>query len=860
MSIKSFENISFKGTFRPYQQSVLDRSEQFLSDGKINIVAAPGSGKTILGLELIRRQNSPCIIFSPTTTIRQQWGQRFQESFLPDGEKIDDYFSYDLNTITLLNSVTYQALHSCISKEAVNTAEEETDYSKLDIIKLVKESGVKTICLDESHHLQNEWQKSLETFIKMLDTDIVIISLTATPPYDASSSEWERYVNVCGEIDDEIFVPELVKDKTLCPHQDYILFNYPTESEIEEIKEKKQLTDNIASVIAQFDFIKKIPRRIKEIKKTDESYFYQNYEKFQALLSFTLRDRPNGKVIYRSLTKEWNFIRLSQKKIEESVQFMLDEENICKEEEKEIIREVLKKNQCISRNKVDLAISDKLQKKLVSSSSKLHSISRIALSEYDSLKDRLRMLVLADFIKKESLGFIGTDTKINNISIVSIFNELISETEITCGVISGSLVILPSSLEKIILKKGYSCTAEKIKNTDYSIFSISGGNKEKVNLASFIFEEGYINILIGTQALLGEGWDSPCINSLILASYVGSFMLSNQMRGRAIRSYKNDPDKTANIWHLITVDVDAGYYLTEYYDFETLKRRFECFVGPDYLTDSITNGIERIALLKPPYNREHIEEINQKMLEYSKERKELKEKWDRSLSKSSKIHMTTQIAKKFHPQHFNFKYYRGYLAYFALCYLINNAPKFKLLFERANNFTITLFILFTVYLSIRMLVLTYTCLNPIRSLKNFSKAVLQTYKDLGIINQLASLNVSIEKYFAHISLDSASIHEQNIFSKAMKELFSNIENPKYVVIKLYGLNLLYDYNQSFTCPEDFAKNKKLAKKFEENLRRFSGSFEVRYCHSERGFKILNKCKRHSNVQKNANLVKKIQKI
>ena len=61
-------------------------------------------------------------------------------------------------------------------------------------------------------------------------------------------------------------------------------------------------------------------------------------------------------------------------------------------------------------------------------------------------------------------------------------------------------------------------------------------------------------MLVGTKSLLGEGWDSPCINSLILASFVGSFMLSNQMRGRAIRIFKDDPNKVSNIWHLVTLE------------------------------------------------------------------------------------------------------------------------------------------------------------------------------------------------------------------------------------------------------------------------------------------------------------------
>jgi hypothetical protein len=34
---------------------------------------------------------------------------------------------------------------------------------------------------------------------------------------------------------------------------------------------------------------------------------------------------------------------------------------------------------------------------------------------------------------------------------------------------------------------------------------------------------------MATKSLLGEGWDAPCINALMLAGFVGSFVLSNQM-------------------------------------------------------------------------------------------------------------------------------------------------------------------------------------------------------------------------------------------------------------------------------------------------------------------------------------------
>ena len=194
-----FEGVKFNGIFRSYQQKVLDHSAKYLADGKINVVAAPGSGKTILGLELIRRLGKPAVIFSPTTTIRNQWGERYAEMFI-GGKEV----SFDLRTPTLITSVTYQALNAAVRQ----TEDEEGDFRSFDLLKTMREVGVGTICLDEAHHLKNEWQKSLEIFLK--EMNCTVISLTATPPYDSSPAEWERFNAVCGEIDEEIFVPELV--------------------------------------------------------------------------------------------------------------------------------------------------------------------------------------------------------------------------------------------------------------------------------------------------------------------------------------------------------------------------------------------------------------------------------------------------------------------------------------------------------------------------------------------------------------------------------------------------------------------------------------------------------------------------
>ena len=189
--MKDFSKVKFKWTFRDYQQVVLDNSRIHLKDKKIHIVAAPGSGKTILGLELVRRQNAPTLIMSPSVTIRQQWGERFIEAYLPESENPDEYISYSLKNPKLITSITYQALHAAFTKSAIEEetdddllfAEESQDYSSFDLFSEIRKAGIKTICLDEAHHLKSEWQKALEKFVEQLGNDVTIIALTATPPF-----------------------------------------------------------------------------------------------------------------------------------------------------------------------------------------------------------------------------------------------------------------------------------------------------------------------------------------------------------------------------------------------------------------------------------------------------------------------------------------------------------------------------------------------------------------------------------------------------------------------------------------------------------------------------------------------------
>ena len=243
------ELLHFHGTWRTYQQRVLDRFDKYGSDKKIHVVAAPGSGKTTLGIELVRRLDSAALILAPTITIREQWADRIRESFLPQDDSREDaasdtaipLLSQDLKNPGLITIATYQALHSAMNRisgvleedDELHTSE-TVDYSDFDLVKKFQEQKLSTLCLDECHHLRSEWWKALEQF-KSSFPQIFTVALTATPPHDSTPAMWTRYMDMCGGIDEEITVPELVKDGTLCPHQDYVYFNYPTKAELERL-------------------------------------------------------------------------------------------------------------------------------------------------------------------------------------------------------------------------------------------------------------------------------------------------------------------------------------------------------------------------------------------------------------------------------------------------------------------------------------------------------------------------------------------------------------------------------------------------------------------------------------------------
>ena len=231
--------MQFRWSWRPYQQRVLDALPLHLADQKLHVVAAPGSGKTCLGLEVFRRLGKPGVVLSPTRTIRDQWLSRLAD-FLPQDEPCPPPWSSSaLDAPGYLTSITYQALHtrqrqpaSEAEEDGLEGAEPEAPTARelKDVATRLRAAGVGTLILDEAHHLRREWWEALAQLVEELP-GVRVVSLTATPPYDVVGAEWQRYEQLCGPIDEQISVPELVRAGTLSPHQDYVYAVAPAAEE-----------------------------------------------------------------------------------------------------------------------------------------------------------------------------------------------------------------------------------------------------------------------------------------------------------------------------------------------------------------------------------------------------------------------------------------------------------------------------------------------------------------------------------------------------------------------------------------------------------------------------------------------------
>ncbi len=866
--------MKFRHIWRPYQERVLASIRDHLDDKRLHVVAAPGAGKTTLGLEVIRILGKSTLILSPTRIIRDQWLERLKD-FVSSDEPINEWTSNSIRTPKVITSITYQALHTEFSEE-LNVKDEDEDEDLLDedrglenreinrFIEAIAKCQMRVLVLDEAHHLRSEWWRVLEKVLEHFP-DMILVSLTATPPYDSQDHEWSRYEQLCGPIDEEISVPELVKAGTLCPHQDFIWACDATQKERKQIEEYDERvislceslfnSNEFQEVVLSHPWLHSQDREAEIVKEPEIAVALLAYIKAKALpesesllshLDMSGDDVPD-------LGRHW-----WQVLVEAILFSKTTEYNETQSKFVDNLKRQLRASELLHKRELSLERSRRIERSLSLSISKLDACRIIHQLEYKQRGESLRQVILTDYIRDEALDS-GLDSGDVNLGAWPVFYKIITSTNIPdqIGLITGRISILHTDRYQKLLKY---IESDKVKSepvdVDGEYLKITAPLNYLTSAFTQLLMDGDIKTLVGTRALLGEGWDAPAINSLVLASSVGSFMLTNQMRGRAIRINPNDSEKISSIWHIVAMNTES---FAGWGDYHNLMRRFKTFVGLSEKDLMIESGFERMnaTAIQSKYlvnNRTPVSANNRQMLRRYKKIDSVADRWRQALSLGQAARVVPSVKTNRTPR------LRGLLLKNSFAYLlvqvlllIINVITYVFYSNPRSGSQLLLYLLvgisgvliYKLPKTISIIKVLFLYLPVDGALKQMGQALTDALIRAGFIESSArQVEVNVNKMADgafYLALSGCTFYESSVFADCLAEILGPIDDPRYLVART-GDFLGQKREDFHAVPIKFGVKKETALIFHEAWNEYVSPSELIYTRSVDGRKQLLKAK------------------
>lgn len=869
---QKFDNIAFQGHFRDFQRQLLKKVDDILDNSRINLITAPGSDKKLLGLEIIRRMASPALLISATPAGLSSWCETFRYEFFPEERRAeaDGYLSSSLRTPALITAITYDVLQAAVNRTAI----EDEDFSSLDIIRLVQDCGIRTVCLDEPHHLSDSHTKALETLLGVLGGEIHVLSLSSVPPYDLNSRDWERFTTLFGEINEEIFTPELVKAGILCPHQDYVYFNYPSAEESAGILGYRLRADKAVEEAMKLGFFAEVNRRVTKLYHKDLDFLYNHYDEMLSLIILLAEYGYSvHRKIIRMMTRSNELPPASLQNAQIAFNFLLESQTILRDTEKEELLEVFRENRVTEHHHVSLSTTQKIRRTLVSSLGKLESLAAITEAESLQQGEELRELIVTDEVESDSLQAVDAHDKPIRITPLTVFDTLRTRCpQIPGGCLTRNAAVLPGSAAKR-LTEAYglpagSFTLEPLGTTGYAAYTFTDSIDAVRSVVVRLLADGIIRILITTEKVLGEECHISCVNTLIPICSVSSYVAIPRIRGNMILTDRDYPNKTVHIWHIATVEKE--YSLEENptlrlasrlsnegdtirsVDYEALCRRFSCFIAPNETDGELETGIDRLTQIRGTYDAEGFKAINEAIVASAADRKKLKSTWKDAMAENTRPVAEVIVPKAAKVPVFALSnlalilvaiaagVFVGAYAYVSVALLVITFARADLFFYAVMLVVlVVLALLLAVFIVLYLLPWFINHLLPMASINSLCRALLRALKEQGEINKRARFIIepTANKSGYRIYLDDSTAREQTVYQEAVAEMLSPIHKPNYIMVRsgmIHSLRWLWSY----ACPEIISHSDVAVKIFEKHLRMSMGLMKFQFTQRDPGRKYL----------------------
>ena len=730
----NFPDISFNGQLRPSQQDVVEIANRQLQNNqrRLQIVAPPGSGKTVLGLYLwAHLVKQPCLVLSPNSAIQSQWAARtdlFQIG--PIESQTGSIVSTDAADPALLTSLTYQAVtmpnrkdeqvdaqalelwaNSLIDQQQATTNEEaETwindlrihnenyfqkrfaNYKKKvrdeiaksgDVLSLLHKSsrttlekaaaaGVGLLILDECHHLLGHWGRVLADALSIFNNPIVI-GLTATPP-DVDGKDPRdvaRYQEFFGDVDFEVPVPAVVKDGFLAPYQDLAYFVRPTRDELKFIatadEQLQQLVDNLCE-----ESTTQTPEPPNEKVKNLNQWLLESLKELRL---------PTGSVAtWAAFSKRDPTFALASRQFLQSQQIDLPQsvdeipalpalEHHAQTPEMEYwvpvldryVRHYLRRSPSAKCQQLATDITTSLRvlgiqitetgtrpcvspvgRVMAYSNNKIKALLPILTAEMETLKDKTRAVVIADFERSSAVSaqlksLMDQETG----GAIAAFKMLLEDPktdELDPILLTGSTILIDDEIETSFLEQSKSWLSQReltveLKSEVVSNFrQIHGSGRDwsprvYVEMITALFQQGLTRCLVGTRGLLGEGWDANRINVLIDLTTVTTSMSINQLRGRSFRLDPAWPEKLANNWDVVCIAPEFSKGFDDYRRFIAKHKNLYGVTDDGAIEKGVGHVHPAFTELKPEGLEGSTAMLNEEMISRSRNRMQIRETW-----------------------------------------------------------------------------------------------------------------------------------------------------------------------------------------------------------------------------------------
>lgn len=235
--------------WRPHQRQALAALDAARAAGRSRawVVLPPGAGKTAVGIEHVRRVGRRAVAFGPNTAIQAQWAAAW--------EQVDAHpASTDRTIAAPFTALTYQAL-ATFDPDADDDAShvERLHPHGQSLVAALADAGPLTLVLDECHHLLEVWGALLAEVLDRLP-DVQVLALTATPPGRLTAKEAALVAELFGDIVYAAPLPALVASGELAPFVELAWFTAPTPAEADWLAARAERFAELVAGLTSPDF------------------------------------------------------------------------------------------------------------------------------------------------------------------------------------------------------------------------------------------------------------------------------------------------------------------------------------------------------------------------------------------------------------------------------------------------------------------------------------------------------------------------------------------------------------------------------------------------------------------------------